>query len=110
MTERVSVSNLSGHSSATTKQFYLLRDRQRDARTCEGIGGRLFGGDDAIDDSDDDSGDEEEEDEEKEEKEEEDEEEEEDQEVYWGSEHPSPRGTRRAEWTKKVSLYRLYIL
>ena len=102
MTERVSVSNLSGHSSATTKQFYLLRDRQRDARTCEGIGGRLFGGDDAIDDSDDDSDDAS--------FDEEEEEEEEDQGASWGSEHPSPRGTRRAEWTKKVSLYRLYIL
>ena len=103
MTERVSVSNLSGHSSATTKQFYLLRDRQRDARNCEGIGGRLFGGDDAIDDIDDDSDDasgDEEEDEE---------EEEEDQGAYWGSEHPSPRGTRRAEWTEKVSSFRLYI-
>ena len=101
MTERVSVSNLSGHSSATTKQFYLLRDRQRDARNCEGIGGQLFGGDDAIDDSDDDSDDAS--------VVEEEEEEEEDQGAYWGSEHPSPRGTRRAEWTKKVSSFRLYI-
>jgi len=41
--QRASVSSICGHSSAVTKDFYLLRDRVRDARNCAELSRLLCG-------------------------------------------------------------------
>ena len=50
--ERASVSSICGHSSAVAKDYYLLRDRVRDARNCAELSRLLCGADAESSDAD----------------------------------------------------------